>query len=83
MQDERDYREQQKQMDEQARGLEHEEPAKPHHNQDNCKYQKHERPYFLSTKESRAKREDYLSLREKYRGLRCLTSKQSCGYSRG
>jgi hypothetical protein len=46
--DERDDREQQKQMDEQARALEHDESAEPHHNQNNCENEKHGEPLLSS-----------------------------------
>jgi hypothetical protein len=48
--DERDDREQQKEMDEQASALEHHKATQPHHNQDNCKNEKHGNPAFFISK---------------------------------
>jgi hypothetical protein len=39
--DDGDDREEQKQMNEQARALEHNETAEPHHNQNDCQNKKH------------------------------------------
>jgi hypothetical protein len=48
--DDRDYGEQKKQMDEQARGLEHDQTAEPHHHQNDCEYKKHGQSCFLPAK---------------------------------
>jgi hypothetical protein len=50
--DNRDHGKQQKQMNEQPCGVEHEEAAEPQHNQNNCEYQKHRQSCFLTTKET-------------------------------
>lgn len=55
--DEGDDGKEQEQMDEQARTLEQDETTKPHHDQNDCKYQIHGRPCFLQ-RESRTERED-------------------------
>jgi hypothetical protein len=58
--DDRDYREDEQQMDEEAAHVQDEESAEPEQNQHNSQNKKHERTFFLGTV-CRAGRESYKS----------------------
>ena len=74
MHDERDDREEQQQVDEQTSALEHYEATKPHHNQNNCKNEKHGTA-LLSCFKIRARREELL-VRDADEAERCLGSEE-------
>jgi hypothetical protein len=46
MENQRDYRKEKKQMDQQAGALEHDKTTEPHDNQNHCENEKHGTPTF-------------------------------------